>query len=179
MAVQWGAGPYAHPARDLRPCSRGGLWTTLGPVELDRSGREVLAREECLELLASVRIGRVGFSAGALPVILPVAFALEEQAIVVRVRGGSQLHGAIRDAVVAFEVDGADRDEGGWSVAVTGVATEVVDPRDLARVRRLPLDVWSATAADHFVRITVDLVSGRRAHRTALAGAQPAQGRTE
>jgi nitroimidazol reductase NimA-like FMN-containing flavoprotein (pyridoxamine 5'-phosphate oxidase superfamily) len=148
-------------------------------VELDRSGLEVLPREDCLRLLASVRIGRIGFSAAALPVILPVAFALDQQGIVVRVHAGSQLHAGTRNAVVAFEVDDGNRSEARWSVAVTGVATELVDPAEVERARRLPLDDWSSSATDHFVRITLDLVSGRRNRADALAGAsrQP-QGRT-
>lgn len=132
-------------------------------MELDRSGLEVLSSEDCLRLLSTVRIGRVGFSAGALPVILPVAFAVDDGAIILRVHAGSQLHGAIRDAVVAFEVDDGGRDRERWSVTVTGVASEVVHPAELERARSLPLDDWSAQATHQFVRITLELISGRRA----------------
>ena len=133
------------------------------PMERDRSGLLVLSPEACLRLLATVRVGRVGFSSGALPVILPVAFALDSRGIVVRVHAGSQLYAAIRDAVVAFEVDDGDHGDAHWSVAVIGTAREIVDPSELDQVHDLPLDSWSADADDHFVRITLDLVSGRRA----------------
>jgi len=99
-------------------------------------------------------------------VILPVAFVLDSRGIVVRVHAGSQLYAAIRDAVVAFEVDDGDYGDERWSVAIIGTAREIVDPSELDQVRDLPLDSWSADAEDHFVRITLDLVSGRRASRT-------------
>lgn len=63
-----------------------------------------------------------GFHHEALPVVLPVAFALEDEGVVIRVRPGSQLDAALRASVVGFEADDVDPDGVGWSVAVTGVA---------------------------------------------------------
>jgi len=73
-------------------------------MDADHSGLEVLSRDECLRLLSGARTGRVGFHADALPVVLPVAFAVDYLGIVVRVRAGSQIDYATRDAVVAFAV---------------------------------------------------------------------------
>jgi len=132
-------------------------------MDADRSGLEVLSRDECLRLLSGARTGRVGFHAGALPVVLPVAFAVDDLAIVVGVRPGSQLDDATRDAVVAFEADDVDPGVGtAWSVSVTGVTSDITDPTELARVRSLGLDGWAGGATGRFKRISTDLISGRR-----------------
>ena len=105
-------------------------------MEVDRNGLEVLDRDECLRLLASATLGRIGFTSGALPTVLPVNFDLDGERILVRTGRGSKLDAALRDAVVAFEVDDFDPIcHSGWSVAVTGVATEVSDPTELRRGR--------------------------------------------
>lgn len=132
-------------------------------MEVDRSGCEVLSRDECLRLLSTETMGRLGLHAGALPVILPVAYALVDGNVVVRTHDGAQIYGAARDAVVAFEVDRPPGgDDGGWSVHVTGLAQEVTDPCELARLRALPLRRWAQDDADRFVRISLQLMSGRR-----------------
>ncbi len=143
-----------------------------GLVNLDRSGMQSLSRTDCLRLLASVRVGRVGFHSGALPVILPVVFALDDHGVVVRVRAGSQLDQGTRAAVVAFEADEAyGSDRIAWSVSVTGVANDILDPADLEHARGLALDDGPQAGSERFVRITLDLISGRR---ECLAGAATA-----
>lgn len=133
-------------------------------VDADRASLEVLTRDECLELLRTARIGRVAFHTGALPLILPVAFALEGNGIVIRVPAGSQLDSGTHDAVVAFEVDDADASQGSaWSVSVTGLTTDIVDADDLERVRALPLGQAPEEAGgERLVRVSLDLVTGRR-----------------
>ncbi len=107
----------------------------------DGHGLEMLSRDECLRLLALTTLGRVGFTQGALPTVLPVAFRMDGERILVRTVRGGTLAGALRNAVVAFEVDDVDPvRHSGWSVSVTGVATEV---EDLA-----PADLPTAVAED-------------------------------
>src|SRR4051812_18942034 len=135
----------------------------LSGMELDRNGLEVLDRDECLQMLGGATIGRIGVQYGALPTVLPVNFALYEDAIVVRTSPGTKLDAATRNAVVAFEADSIDGVyHTGWSVSVTGVAREVVNGDQLARMRSLPLAHWAPGPADHFVAISTELVSGRR-----------------
>lgn len=132
-------------------------------MEVDRSGCEVLSRNECLRLLAKESVGRLAMHAGALPVIVPVAYAFVDDAVVVRTHDGSQLYGAARSAVVAFEVDCLPGTDGsGWSVHVTGLAEEVTDRLELARLRRIPLRSWGEEGPERFMRVSVDLISGRR-----------------
>ena len=46
-------------------------------MRLDAHGLEILDREDCLGLLASVPLGRVVFTDRALPAIQPVNFVLD------------------------------------------------------------------------------------------------------
>ena len=68
---------------------------------------EVLTREECLELLATRPVGRVGVMTELHPVIFPVNYVLDGDAIVFRTGGGPALEHAA-DQPVAFEVDDID-----------------------------------------------------------------------
>jgi nitroimidazol reductase NimA-like FMN-containing flavoprotein (pyridoxamine 5'-phosphate oxidase superfamily) len=141
-------------------------------MRVDSFGLELLSREECVRLLSTTAIGRIGFHSAALPVILPVAYAVDGDSIVVRVRGGSQLDIATREAVVAFEADDLDASSGGgggWSVAVTGVTSTITEPAELERMRALALDEWSGLD-DRFIRISLDMLSGRRRRRPVSPG---------
>lgn len=129
-------------------------------METDRNGLEVLGREECLRLLAGQVIGRIGVTSGALPVVLPVNYVLAGEWIIVRTGRGTKLEAATSRAVVAFEVDALA--ETGWSVLVTGMAEEVTEPEDVERLRRLPLRRWAPGEAERFIRISTEIVNGRR-----------------
>jgi uncharacterized protein len=130
-------------------------------VEVDRNGLEVLDRAECLRLIGTATLGRVGTTIAALPVVLPVNFSLVDGSIVFRTSSGTKLDAATRDAVVAFEVDDFEPlTHAGWSVVVTGTAREIAD-RD-AQARLGPIPRWAPAGDDRFVSISTDLVSGRR-----------------
>ena len=84
---------------------------------------EVLTDGECRTLLATATIGRLGYSDGALPAIVPVAFTLDGNEVVIPAREGDDLVRAVRGAVVAFTVDSFDALTGvGWGVTVVGPA---------------------------------------------------------
>ncbi len=123
---------------------------------------QVIPRDEALRLVASVPVGRVVFTLRALPAVLPVNFVLDGDAIVFRTAPGSKLTAAVRNAVVAFQVDQIDpQTQTGWSVLVTGRAGEIHDPAEIARLRAR-LKPWAPGEREHFIRIPTDLVSGRR-----------------
>lgn len=129
----------------------------------------MLDREQCLALLATATLGRVGISTGALPTVLPVNFLLDGDRILIRSSAGTKLDAALRDTVVAFEVDDFDSMyHSGWSVVVTGVATALRDPQELAAVERLPLAHWAPRAADHIVAISTEMITGRRLARDRI-----------
>jgi uncharacterized protein len=128
----------------------------------DSSGLEVLSREDCLRLLAATPVGRIVFTRHALPAVEPVNFVLDRETIVIRTGISSKLVVAASNAVVAFEIDEIDIDNhSGWSVTVVGHAEEVHDPHERQRLAGLPLRPWAGGERDHFIRIQVELVSGR------------------
>jgi uncharacterized protein len=128
-------------------------------MESDADGLEVLDREECLELLASASIGRVVFTEGGLPMVLPVTFLLEGDAVVFRTRADSLLARKTDGMVVAFEVDDAELAlRAGWSVSVCGQASAGPIPDEIAS----RLQAWAPGPRDQLVRIPLTIVSGRR-----------------
>jgi uncharacterized protein len=132
-------------------------------MEMDRNGFEVLGRDECFALLRSVPVGRIGLSMSALPVVLPVNFAVDGDRLVVRTAAGSKLDAALGGAVVAFEADHIDPTTGdAWSVLVRGSSAVLTDPADIESLADLDLNSWVADRSDQWVMITTDLVSGRR-----------------
>lgn len=152
--------------RDLRPWA----WLPLRADDClmdadnnDSAGLERLDREECYVLLKSVPIGRIVFTEGALPAIQPVNFAVDGDDIVIRTRSGSKLAAAARSAIVAFEVDEYDAEHfTGWSVVAVGRAHGVADSEELEHLRTLNLTPWALGDRPHFIRITPDLIRGRR-----------------
>ena len=139
-------------------------------METDRNGLAVLDRTECLRLLASRTLGRIGLSADALPLVLPVNYRLVGGQIYVRTVRGTKLSAATCNAVVAFEVDDIAEDGTGWSVLVTGVAREVPDgdPAVAEAVRDAPVARWIAAQGSRLVSISLDMLSGRRLTLDAL-----------
>ena len=126
---------------------------------------EKLAPAECLRLLASVPVGRVGVTIDALPAVLPVNFVVSDGAVVFRTVRGTKLDAATAGAVVAFEADGYGpaTATGAWSVLVRGVARELIRPDELSTARTLPLESWAwEGGADRFVRIEPTVLTGRR-----------------
>jgi nitroimidazol reductase NimA-like FMN-containing flavoprotein (pyridoxamine 5'-phosphate oxidase superfamily) len=132
-------------------------------MEIDRNGLEVLDRQECLRLLETATLGRIGLTMGALPVVLPVNFWFDGQRIFVRTGVGSKLDTATQNAVVAFEVDDFDAIyHSGWSVMVTGVAREITEPDELESLRRAPVPRWAPRGDGRVIAISTEMVSGRR-----------------
>lgn len=134
----------------------------------DGEGLEVLAAEQCLELLDTARLGRIAVTIGAVPAIFPVHYRLLDGQIVFRTRKGTNLQTGSANTVVAFEVDSVDSTwEQGWSVLVVGVAREMTDGVALpAALGRAP-DLWDAGLDAHCISILPGFVSGRRFIRAA------------
>jgi nitroimidazol reductase NimA-like FMN-containing flavoprotein (pyridoxamine 5'-phosphate oxidase superfamily) len=130
----------------------------------DPHGLEMLDHDACLRLLADDEVGRLAVVAGGVPLILPVNYRLDGEAIVFRSDPGTKLDQAPR-AHAAFEIDAFDRAERtGWSVVVTGRLEEVTqyDAGTLDRVTRLDVDPWAGGKKAHWVRLVPTHISGRR-----------------
>jgi nitroimidazol reductase NimA-like FMN-containing flavoprotein (pyridoxamine 5'-phosphate oxidase superfamily) len=130
----------------------------------ERYGLEVLTTDECMALLDSRRsLGRIGYVVDGVPIIVPVNYVLDDDSIVFLTTRGSKLSWLSNHRNVAFEVDEVHSvDESGWSVLVRGTAAEVTDPAEVRRLRRGPLRSWAVPTSEHWVRLTIGLISGRR-----------------
>lgn len=126
-------------------------------------GLAYLKTRECLDLLRTRELGRVGFSVADQPVILPVNYRMVENAVVIRTDPGAKLTTALMRSTVAFEVDDvATGGRSGWSVLVVGHATELTDATSLHEARQLHVSPWVPGSREHFVVISAEQVSGRR-----------------
>jgi uncharacterized protein len=132
-------------------------------MEPEHCALEELSPDECLRLMASVLVGRIGYTRQAMPAVDPVNFLVDGGSIVIRTDSGGKLAAATRRAVVAFEADDLDPvTRAGWSVSVVGTSTEVTDPQEIARLGTLGLQPWAPGARDHFIKITPGIVTGRK-----------------
>jgi nitroimidazol reductase NimA-like FMN-containing flavoprotein (pyridoxamine 5'-phosphate oxidase superfamily) len=134
-----------------------------GQVDFDRNGLALLDASECRSLLGASGIGRLALSVHALPVVLPVNFMLMADGILIRTGAGSKFEQACDHAVVGFEIDGYDPlSHSGWSVLVQGHARVLQTPAELAEAHQAGLTPWGNPTADTFVKVSLDIVTGRR-----------------
>ena len=130
---------------------------------LHTDGFRALDRQECLQLLAKVPVGRVVYTRHALPAVLPVNFSLDTDAsVVLATSAGSDLVRAIDGVVVAFEADDfTAATRSGWCVVVTGRATVVTEPDEHERLAQSGPRSWMPLGEALFVRIESEMVTGR------------------
>ena len=131
----------------------------------DGGGLEVLETEECLRLLATQVIGRLGLPGERFPLILPVNYKLDRGVIVFRTHAGSALATADHTNV-AFEVDEIDRKtRSGWSVLVHGLAEAVTEAHQTDLVERTQatgVKPWAPGEHGRWMRLIPQEISGRR-----------------
>lgn len=124
-----------------------------------------LSHRDSLRLLASAPVGRVVFTQGALPAIRPVNHLVVDDDIIIRTSLGASLVAAgarRRQLVVAYEADDIDpATRTGWSVVVTGMASQVDEPAEAARFEAA-LHPWVDQPMDVVIRIRPELVTGYR-----------------
>lgn len=134
---------------------------------------EELPAETCLRIVGRHHFGRVAVNDDEGPVILPVNYVLDGDAIVFRTGEGTKLDAALRGAPATFEVDGVDEPRRtGWSVLVRGTVREVTDGDEVARLRQLPIEPYPGGDRPRYVRLAAASVTGRR---IPLPAAMPAE----
>ncbi len=125
---------------------------------------EELDEAECLQLLASRSVGRLGFVLQERPMVLPVNYALDGRTVVFRTGEGTVLNRTALQ-MIAFEVDKIDdTTHSGWSVLAQGVAQDVgtaIDARS-EKLRQLALVTWAPDRRDRWFRLDADTLTGRR-----------------
>jgi hypothetical protein len=108
-------------------------------------------------------IGRLGFTDGALPAIMPVVFALHGERVVIPAKRASGVVAAVRGAVVAFQTDSYSLDtHAGWSVTVVGPSRVVSAPDEVAAFDLLELPARPSAAQRCYIAVRMDLVRGWR-----------------
>jgi nitroimidazol reductase NimA-like FMN-containing flavoprotein (pyridoxamine 5'-phosphate oxidase superfamily) len=126
---------------------------------MTNEGLDVLDEADCLVLLHSRSLGRVGVHIGDEFVVLPVYYAVMDGDIVFRTGPGTKLNAALVGTRVVFEVDSASP---GWSVLVRGHAREIEDRDARVHAETLLGHDWPAGVRSHCVRIATERLTGRR-----------------
>lgn len=123
---------------------------------------EILDGTACRLLLGTTPTGRLAFTVGALPAILPVPFALADGQVVVPARRSSAILSAVRGAVVAFAVDSYDAEtRTGWGVTVVGPTRVVSLPEEVAALHsRFPSHPHPADRC--YIAVLLGLLKGWR-----------------
>jgi nitroimidazol reductase NimA-like FMN-containing flavoprotein (pyridoxamine 5'-phosphate oxidase superfamily) len=136
-------------------------------LQTDHAGLEVLPFRECLDKLASVPVGRVGFLSAGEVVILPVNHVVDGHSVVFRTAEGSKLASTSTGYPVTFEADSYNAvAEAGWSVVVHGQAEVVDDDADISRLDGLGMRSWGGTERPYWIRIRPLSVTGRQTPAT-------------
>lgn len=106
-----------------------------------------ISKTECLELLASHRVGRVAYCDDLGPVVLPVHYALDQDTILIQISSQSTLARHLRAAPASFQIDDFDDfNQTGWSVLVRGDAAHV-DNADLPADDEDRPHAWAGASA--------------------------------
>jgi nitroimidazol reductase NimA-like FMN-containing flavoprotein (pyridoxamine 5'-phosphate oxidase superfamily) len=134
---------------------------------------EELDEAECLRLIASGGIGRIGYSGRYGPTVMPVNYQLYEGTIVFRTTPDSATDEDLRTGIanaeykVAFEIDDFDTAaRTGWSVLIQGSAHHVESEDERVSMVDAGVDPWPGGGRDLFMRITPSRVTGRRVGHT-------------
>ncbi len=126
---------------------------------------EDLSPDECFRLLGAASVGRLVYSDDLGPLAVPVNYGMAGQDIVLRVEGGAK-RAAMRQPVLAFEVDHLDEDgKSGWSVLVRGAGAEVDPERVPALLRTMDGHFptpWASGIHNVWLQIVPHKVTGRR-----------------
>lgn len=140
------------------------------------TGLDVLDQAECVRLLGTETVGRLGVVVDNEPQIFPVNFALAGDDIVIRSDQGTKLMAALSGPVV-FEVDHLDEETlSGWSVIVHGTAQLSAGAEGHSASQNRTLRPWPEAEHPHLLRIVANKITGRRittnrSHHWPFAGA--------
>jgi Pyridoxamine 5'-phosphate oxidase len=134
---------------------------------------EELSEEECRTLLRGTDLGRIAFTQGEYPVVLPVNYRFADGPddawwLALRTRPGGVIDEAPMQ--VAFEIDGLDPvARRGWSVLVRGNLHHV-DPAP-GTSNLVDSEPWIDEDRDSWLLMEPVVVTGRRLHPQPVAWA--------
>lgn len=118
----------------------------------------------CERLLEKTPVGRVAFDFAGAPMMLPIAYRYVDGKVVFRTSTGLKLNAIAADHPVAFEIDSWDAaDHTGWSVLITGSASEITVWEQLQFCKTLDLGGWVADEQlDRWIEVIPSRITGRR-----------------
>jgi hypothetical protein len=126
---------------------------------------EELNPRESMSLLGSVPLGRIVFTARALPAVCPARHLVDDDHVIVRADSALAITSAPSGkpgTVVAYQADAIDPAvHVGWSVTVVGVAHQVTEPAAADAFRRV-LRHWADSGNDQVISISPGMVTGFR-----------------
>jgi hypothetical protein len=135
------------------------FWMSIGA-----SGRLVeLSRDDCLELLGAMSVGRIAYTTDDGPRVLPVNYVLEGDSVVFRTVPDGEVYRHALGTTCAFEIDEIDEFyQSGWSVLAVG-GLRLLTEEGFARLQfgRIPKP-WAAGPGSMFVRLPCVQLTGRR-----------------
>ncbi len=123
-----------------------------------------LTVEECLELLNGNVVGRVAMCTPLGPRIVPLNYAMYEDAIVFRTTPYSELGTYGWNVDLAFEIDFLDYEKHqGWSVVAIGRGELVEDPDELHDIRAgWDPTPWAGGQRHLYIKLRWRDLTGRR-----------------
>jgi uncharacterized protein len=123
-----------------------------------------LSTEECRELLSAGLVGRVAVCTPVGPHVVPVNYAVVDDAVVLRTSPYSVLGSHARGSILAVEVDQFDYErQRGWSVVARGRAEVVTTAEELKHIRSVwDPNAWAAGQRNLYVRVRWSELTGRR-----------------
>jgi hypothetical protein len=130
---------------------------------------EPLGEDECMELLASVRLGRLVYTSRYGPTALPVNYTIDEGSVVMGtwdpVLFDQDLRTGIAQAEyqIAMEVDQIDVEaREGWFVLLRGAAHHLDTDAERESFVDAGLEPWLKGIPAHYIRVTPTSMRGNR-----------------
>lgn len=144
---------------------------------------EQLDDQDCRRLLQVAPHGRLAFTEGALPMVLPATYTVRGEEIIASLVGVGV--DRFRGTVVAFEVDSYDpQTQDGWCVSVIGPSRLITAPALIAELDALGFAPYTPdmTPGPQYVAVHIAVLRGRRLRarstppEVAAAAPAPADG---
>jgi nitroimidazol reductase NimA-like FMN-containing flavoprotein (pyridoxamine 5'-phosphate oxidase superfamily) len=129
----------------------------------DSQGLIILDREACLDRLAGHRLAAMAITEQAMPLVLPVVYALHDGEILIGTDPSGVLGRRLPNSVVSLCVhDLNDELLSGWTVTVVGEAFALETETELPSDVRQRLWHPGCVGEQAFVRISTERMSGRQ-----------------